>query len=103
MTLILIQVTCLVFSLILVITFFVRKNYNSLENKLFKWLMISNNIGLVLELICYYAFSISSKNIIIFLWIFFFFDTHLNLFIISPTIMYQKNSEKIVEINLFFH
>lgn len=65
MTLILIQVTCLVFSLILVITFFVRKNYNSLENKLFKWLMISNNIGLVLELICYYAFSISSKNIIL--------------------------------------
>jgi len=27
--------------------------------------MISNNIGLVLELICYYAFSISSKNIIL--------------------------------------
>lgn len=65
MTLILIQVTCLVFSLILVITFFVRKNYNSLENKLFKWLMISNNIGLVLELICYYAFSISSKSILL--------------------------------------
>lgn len=54
---------CLVFSIILIIEFSIKERLNSLENKIFKFLMIVNFISLIMEFLCTY-FSINYHSII---------------------------------------
>lgn len=55
MGLLMYSVTCLIFLLLLLIIYFTRERIDSLENKIFSAIMISNAIGLVIEVCCYFT------------------------------------------------
>lgn len=48
-------IAALGFSLLTIITFYVKKSIKSIETKIYKALMVSNFFGLVLELACTFA------------------------------------------------
>lgn len=49
------------FALLTVITFYVKKPIKSVETKLYKYLLITNILGLILELLCTFAASINNS------------------------------------------
>ena len=53
-------IAALGFSLLTIITFYVKKPIKSVETKIYKYLMICNFIGLILELNCTFASYISN-------------------------------------------
>ena len=69
MNLILLQITSLIYIILLNIFYFSKKHISNIENKIFKYLLISNMIGLIIELGCFYTVShmdiIPTLNIII--------------------------------------
>lgn len=52
----------LFFSMLIIIIFFGKKNINTKETKIYKYLIIINFIGLILELFCTYASLIHDQN-----------------------------------------
>ena len=55
MGLLMYSVTCLIFLLLLLLIYFTRERIDSLENKIFSAIMISNAIGLIIEVCCYFT------------------------------------------------
>ena len=55
MGLLLYSVTCLIFLLLLLIIYFTRKRIDSIENRIFSFIMVSNAIGLIIEICCYFT------------------------------------------------
>ena len=55
MNIIWLQITSLVYMTILLILFFCKKRINSEETKIFKFIMIANEVGLVIELTCFFT------------------------------------------------
>ena len=52
---ILLQIVSLVYVLVLNIFYFSKKRFNSLENRIYKCLLLSNVVGLLIELGCFYT------------------------------------------------
>ena len=55
MSIIWLQISSLVYMTILLILFFSKKRINSEETKIFKYIMIANEIGLIIELTCFFT------------------------------------------------
>ena len=55
-------VSALAFSALTTIIFFIKKPIKSIETKIYKYLLISNFCGLIIELLCTYAASIVNVN-----------------------------------------
>ncbi len=55
MSLILLQITSLVYVVLLNVFYFMKEHISSLENKIFKCLLVSNVFGLLIELGCFYT------------------------------------------------
>lgn len=53
------------FSILLIVLCFSKKTVNSVETKIYKYLVLVNFVGLILELLCTYASLISSSNVIL--------------------------------------
>ena len=62
MGLLLYSVTCLIFLFLLLIIYFTRQRIDSIENNIFSAIMVSNAIGLVIEIICY--FTVKNNEIV---------------------------------------
>ncbi len=57
MNIIWLQITSLVYMSILLIIYFSTKRLDSIETSIFKKIMIANEIGLVIELSCFFTIS----------------------------------------------
>ena len=55
MYLILLQVVSLVYIVLLNLFYFSKKHLNSIENNIYKYLLLSNAVGLIIELLCFYS------------------------------------------------
>ena len=55
-------ISALAFSLLTIITFFVKGPVKTIETKIYKYLIISNLVGLIIEIFCTYASYISGTN-----------------------------------------
>ena len=55
-------ISALAFSLLTIITFFVKGPVKTIETKIYKYLIISNLVGLIIEILCTYASYISGTN-----------------------------------------
>ena len=55
-------VSALAFSALTMIIFFIKKPIKSIETKIYKYLLISNFCGLIIELLCTYAAIIADVN-----------------------------------------
>lgn len=64
-----IQIISLVYSFMLMIVYFSKKRLNTLENKVYKLLIIVNFVGIILDVICavttFNMVSVKTYNIII--------------------------------------
>ena len=50
----------LIFILLVSVVYFYKPRIKSIENSIYKWLVISNIIGLILEILCYFAVDLAS-------------------------------------------
>ena len=55
-------ISALAFSLLTIVTFFIKGPVKTTETKIYKYLIISNLIGLIIEILCTYASYISVEN-----------------------------------------
>ena len=55
-------ISALVFSLIIIVLFFNKKSIKSFETTIYKYLLLSNFFGLIIELLCTYAAYINATN-----------------------------------------
>lgn len=106
MTLILLQVMSLVYIIILSIFYFSKKRISTIENKIYKYLLIANIFGLIIELGCFYTVShldqmpvlnkIITKTLLVYYLLFIFIYTYY-VFIISfkESSKFSKNKLKI--------
>lgn len=84
MAIIWLQVTCFVFLILLNIFYFSKKRLKSLENKIFKALMIVNLFGHIIELSCFYTVAnmdvIPTINLIVSKGLLVYYLTYILLF-----------------------
>jgi len=55
----------LIFITLVATMYFFKPHIKSIENKIYKWLVISNIIGLILEILCYFAVDLVSEYYLI--------------------------------------
>ena len=51
----------LVFILLVSVVYFYKPRIKSIENSIYKWLVVSNIIGLILEILCYFAVDLVTE------------------------------------------
>ena len=98
MGLLLYSVTCFIFLLLLIIIYFTRKRINTIENKIFSAIMVSNVIGLLIEICCYFTVryrdlfpvlnSIMTKSLLI------YYLVYISLFTMYVYIISHNTTEK---------
>lgn len=52
---------CLAFSILLVIIYFSKKRLNTIENKLYSWIIVTNLFGLLIDISCHWALKITDS------------------------------------------
>ena len=52
----------LVFILLVSVVYFYKPRIKSIENSIYKWLVVSNIIGLILEILCYFAVDLVTEH-----------------------------------------
>ena len=100
-------VVCIFFNLLIMWVYFSKKRLNNIENKIYKVLLISNFIGLVVEILCYFfirnvdTFPILS-NVVLRVYLFylcFFIATFTDY---NAVITYKSKHEGKRDVNKFF-
>lgn len=107
MSLILLQITSLIYIVLLSFFYFKKSRLSDVENKIYKNLLISNIIGLVIELCCFYTVAnmdsmrflaiIFTKGLLIY-YLFFISIYTTYVFVIS----YKQEKKTVVKINEFY-
>lgn len=62
-------VCSLLFISLVAIVYFLKPHIKTIENKIYRWLVISNILGLILEILCYFAVDLVTSNYIISIFI----------------------------------
>ena len=107
MSLILLQITSLIYIVLLSFFYFKKSRLSDVENKIYKNLLISNIVGLVIELCCFYTVAnmdsmrflaiIFTKGLLIY-YLFFISIYTTYVFVIS----YKQEKKTVVKINEFY-
>ena len=95
------QIVSLFYSLLIIFTFFFKKKVNSIENSIFGTLLVSNFIGLILDIIGFYFIHIGVKDIFINLsarlilvyLVFWIFTMTIYIFISSKNITFNDKKD----------
>ena len=58
-------ISAIAFSILIITVFFIKKPIKSVETKIYKYLLIVNFVGLILELLCTVAAYISNTNFLL--------------------------------------
>jgi len=90
---------CLAFSILLVIIYFSKKRINTIENKLYSWIIVINLFGLVIDISCHWALKITDSAPLIAFAILRLYLVYLISWLVIFTvyirfISYQKQPEK---------
>lgn len=106
MSLILLHITSFIYIILLAIFYFKKARLSDIENKIYKHLLLSNIIGLLIELSCFYTVShmetmkflaIVSTKLLLIYYLFFITIYTTYVFVIS----YKKEKNTVQKINSF--
>ena len=107
MSLILLHITSLIYIILLAIFYFKQKRLSNIENKIYKYLLLSNIFGLLIEFGCFAAvpnidkipiFTFFITRALLIYYLYFISMYTIYVFVISN----KKEKESITETNLFF-
>lgn len=90
---------CLAFSILLLIIYFSKKRINTIENKLYSWIIVTNFFGLIIDISCHWALKITDSAPLIAFTILRLYLVYLITWLVIFTvyirfISYQKQREK---------
>ena len=100
MNIIWLQISSLVYLCIVAIVYFSKQRLNSNENNIFKWIVISNIVGLLIELSCFYTVHNMDRfpilNLVVTRLLLIYYLVYILLFTAYVfVISYRKNDKKI--------
>ena len=107
MSLILLHITSFVYIVLLAIFYFKKARLSDVENKIYKNLLISNIVGLLIEFCCFYGvaniekmefFTLVVTRLLLIYYLFFISLYTVYVFVIC----YKKEKKTVVEINQFY-
>lgn len=90
---------CLAFSILLLIIYFSKKRINTIENKLYSWLIVTNLFGLIIDISCHWALKITDSMPLVSFTILRLYLVYLITWLVIFTvyirfISYQKQPEQ---------
>ncbi len=110
MNIIWLQISSLIYAVLLLIAYFIKKRFPSKENNIFKYLIIMNIIGLIIELSCFYTviniesipfFNYIVTRLLIIYYVAFMMIYTIYVFIVSYNVNNNENKNIMEKVKKF--
>src|SRR5699024_2703407 len=98
----------LVFILLVSVVYFYKPRIKSIENSIYKWLVVSNIIGLILEILCYFAVDLVTEHyfisiVILKLYVVYIFVWSVIFNVYVFVVSHKNYDKKDNSLNIYFN